>query len=190
MDVEAYIGRELIGGFRKLFHPPVPVHPPKDPVYAESEIFVDPYPVRLGLPTTIGALVFNPTDVAQQVTVTFGVAHFGIGMPFTTTNILTPTMVVNIPPHGRRASRRSGSRSIRAMPACRSRLQSAGHEPVYSQRNIDVGEPLRSPAAARPPHRSAQPDERSRDDHDGVDQSSPQLADVAHADAVDECRAG
>ena len=142
VDVEAYVGRELIGGFRKLFRPPVPVHPPQDPMYAESEIFVDPYPTRLGLPTTLGALVFNPTGAAQQVTVTFSVAHFGIGMPFTTANILTPTMVVNIPPHGMVRVQTMWIAQFQGHACVQIMIQSAGHEPVYSQRNIDVGEPL------------------------------------------------
>jgi len=143
VDVEGYIGRELIGGFRKLFYPPVPVHPPKDPVYAESEIFIDPYPVQQGRPTTIGALVFNPTDFAQQVTVTFGVAHFGIGMPFTQTGILTPTMVVTIPPHGQARVKTIWTPQFKGHACVQINIQSAGHDPVYSQRNIDVGEPLR-----------------------------------------------
>ena len=142
VDVEAYVGRELIGGFRKLFHPPVPVHPPKDPIYAESEIFIDPYPVRLGLPSTIGAVVFNPTDFPQQVTVTFGVAHFGIGMPFTQTNIMTPTMVVNVPPHGQARVQTRWIAQYQGHACVQIKIQSAGHDPIYSQRNIDVGEPL------------------------------------------------
>jgi len=142
VDVEAYIGRELIGGFRKLFHPPVPVHPPKDPPYAESEIFVDPYPTGLGLPTIIGAVIFNPTDYTQRVTVTFGVAHFGIGMPFTTTNIMTPTTVVNVPPHGQARVKTIWIAQYQGHVCVQIKLQSPGHEPVFSQRNIDVGEPL------------------------------------------------
>jgi hypothetical protein len=142
VDVEGYIGRELIGGFRKIFLPPVPVHPPKDPVYAESEIFIDPYPVWPGGPTTIGALVFNPTDFAQQVTVTFGVAHFGIGIPFTQTGIMTPTMVVTVPPHGESRVRTIWIPQHQGHACVQIKIQSAGHDPVYSQRNIDVGEPL------------------------------------------------
>jgi hypothetical protein len=143
VDVEGYIGRELIGGFRKILLPPVPVHPPKDPPYAESEIFIDPYPVWLNQPTVIGSLVFNPTDFAQQVTVTFGVAHFGIGIPFTTTNILTPTTVINIPPHGQARVKTIWIAQYQGHVCVQIKLQSVGHEPVYSQRNIDVGEPLR-----------------------------------------------
>jgi hypothetical protein len=142
VDVEGYIGRDLIGGFRKLFYPPIPVHPPQDPIYAESEIFIDPYPVWLGGPTTIGALVFNPTDDAQQITVTFSVAHFGIGLPFTQTGILTPTMIVNIPPHGQTRVQTQWIAQIQGHICVQIKIQSAGHDPIYSQRNIDVGEPL------------------------------------------------
>lgn len=142
VDVEAYIGRELIGGFRKLYHPPIPVHPPQDPIYAESEIFIDPYPVQQGGPTTIGAVIFNPTDEEQLITVTFGVAHFGIGLPFTTSNILTPTMVVEVPPHGLARVQTRWLAQYQGQACVQIKVQSAGHDPIYSQRNIDVGEPL------------------------------------------------
>jgi hypothetical protein len=143
VDVEAYIGRELIGGFRKLFHPPVPVHMPKDPPYAESEIFIDPYPTRVGLPTLLGAVVYNPTPFTQRVTVTFGVSHFGIGMPFTQTGIMTPTMVINVPPMGMARAKTLWMPQFNGHVCAQIQLQSPGHEPVWSQRNIDVGEPLR-----------------------------------------------
>jgi hypothetical protein len=143
VDVEGYIGRTLIGGFRKLFHPPVPVHPTQDPVYAESEIFIDPYPVRQDQPATIGALLFNPTAVAQQVTVTLSVAHFGIGWPFTTMAVLTPTTVINIPPHGTARVKTIWIPPDSGHACVQIKIESAGHDPVYSQRNIDVGEPLR-----------------------------------------------
>ena len=41
----------LIGGFRKLDMPPVPLHRLKDPPYAETEISVNPYPTLPGEPT-------------------------------------------------------------------------------------------------------------------------------------------
>ena len=143
VDVEGFIGRELIGGFRKLFHPPVPIHRPKDPIYAESEIFVDPYPTRPGWPTLLGAVVFNPTPETQFVTVTFEVANFGIGLPFTTTGIMTPTMVLKIPPFGAARAKTIWIPPFGGHFCVRIWLRSAGHEPVWSQRNIDVGEPLR-----------------------------------------------
>ena len=73
---------ELIGGFRKIYRPPVPIHPSGDPIYAESEITINPYPPRAGQPTEICAEIRNPTDVTQTFTVTFSVANFGIGLPF------------------------------------------------------------------------------------------------------------
>ena len=143
VDVEGYIGAQLIGGFRKIYRPPVPIHVPGDPVYAESEIFVDPYPTQAGLPTLIGAVIHNPTNVPQAITVTFGVANFGIGLPFTTTGIMTPVMVVNIPPLGAALVKTVWQPWFNGHFCVQIILQSAGRDPVWSQRNIDVGEPLR-----------------------------------------------
>ena len=86
-DVEAFVGTDplqwlSIGGFRKIYRPPVPIHQPRDPVYAESEIKVHPYPPREREPTEICVDVNNPTIITQSVTVDFNVANFGIGLPF------------------------------------------------------------------------------------------------------------
>jgi hypothetical protein len=121
----------------------VPLHRPQDPVYAESEIFVDPYPTRAGVRTLLGAVVFNPTDEEQTVTVTFGVANFGIGLPFTTTGIMTPTMAIRIPPRGAARAQTFWLPPFSGHFCVRIWLESDGHEPVWSQRNVDVGEPLR-----------------------------------------------
>ena len=143
VDVEAYVEGELIGGFRKIFRPPVPVHRPKDPVYAESEISVDPYPVVPGQPTELSVEVFNPTDEDCIVTATFSIAHFGIGLPFSTTHIASNPIRIFVPAHG--AAR---GHVIWEPPRWRGKfcvrvtLEMEGHEPLWSQRNIDVGEPL------------------------------------------------
>jgi len=115
--------------FRKEYHPPVPVHQPRDPVYAESEIFLDPYPTQIGLPTLLGAIVYNPTPFTQRVTATLSVAHFGIGMPFTTTGILTPTMVVDVPPMGMAKVKTIWIAHLRGLFCVQVELQSAGHKP-------------------------------------------------------------
>ena len=52
----------LLGGFRKLFRPPIPIHHPDDPPYAEREISIEPYPPRAGEPTEICVELRNPTD--------------------------------------------------------------------------------------------------------------------------------
>jgi hypothetical protein len=144
VDVEAYVEGELLGGFRKIFRPPVPIHRPKDPIYAESEIGVDPYPIIAGQPAVLSVEVFNPTGEDHVVTTTFSVAHFGIGLPFTTTHIWPNPIHIFVPAHG--AARGHvvwhppdwhGKFCVRVT------LEMEGHEPIWSQRNIDVGEPLR-----------------------------------------------
>jgi hypothetical protein len=144
VDVEAFVDGKLIGGFRKLFRPPVPIHRPKDPIYAESEIGVDPYPVLPGQPTKLSVEVFNPTDTDRIVTAYFSIAPFGIGLPFSPAHITPNPINIFVPRHG--AAR---GHVIWEPPAwqgkfcVRVELQMEGHEPIWSQRNIDVGEPLR-----------------------------------------------
>jgi hypothetical protein len=144
VDVEAYADGELLGGFRKIFRPPVPVHRPKDPVYAESEIGVDPYPVIPGQPVHLSVEVFNPTAQDRIVTTTFSIAPFGIGLPFSTTHITPNPIRIFVPAHG------AARGHVVWLPpdwvgkfCIKVTLQMAGQEPIWSQRNIDVGEPLR-----------------------------------------------
>jgi len=144
VDVEAFVDGELIGGFRKVFRPPVPIHRPKDPIYAESEIGIDPYPVIPGQPVKLSVEVFNPTDRDRIVTATFSIAHFGIGLPFTTAHILPNPIRIFVPAHG--AARGhvmwqspdwGGKFCVQVV------LEMPNHEKAWSRRNIDVGEPLR-----------------------------------------------
>ncbi|MBN1873639.1 MAG: hypothetical protein JXA33_05375 [Anaerolineae bacterium] len=144
VDVEAFVDGALLGGFRKIFRPPVPVHLPKDPVYAESEIGVDPYPVIAGQPVKLSVEVFNPTHSDRVVTATFRIARFGIGLPFTTSHIIPNPIRIFVPANG--AAR---GHVIWRPPAWAGKfcveviLEMPNHEKVWSRRNIDVGEPLR-----------------------------------------------
>jgi hypothetical protein len=144
VDVEAFVEGRLIGGFRKIFRPPVPVHRPKDPIYAESEIGVDPYPVIAGQPAELSVEVFNPTDEDRVVTATFSIADFGIGLPFSTSHIFPNPIHIFVPAHG--AAR---GHVVWHPPDWHGKfcvqvtLEMEGHEPIWSRRNIDVGEPLR-----------------------------------------------
>ena len=144
VDMEAYAEGRLIGGFRKIFRPPVPIHRPRDPVYAESEISVDPYPVVPGMPTKLGVEVFNPTDQDRVVQATFSIAPFGIGLPFDPAHITPNPIMIFVPARGA-----ATGHVIWAPPdwggkfCVRVELEMEGHEPIWSQRNIDVGEPLR-----------------------------------------------
>ena len=144
VDVEAFVDGELIGGFRKIFRPPVPIHRPKDPVYAESEIGVDPYPALPGQPTLLSVEVFNPTDKDRFVTVTFSIANFGIGLPFSPANIAPNPIRVFVPKFGAARGHVVWTPPDWGGKFCvRVTLEMEGHDPIWSQRNIDVGEPLR-----------------------------------------------
>lgn len=143
VDVEAFAYGELIGGFRKIFRPPVPIHIPRDPIYAESEIGVDPYPVVPGVPTTLSVEVFNPTDEDHIVTATFSIAPFGIGLPFDPNNIVPNPVQIFVPANGAARGFVVWTPPVWEGKFCvRVTLEMEGHEPVWSQRNIDVGEPL------------------------------------------------
>ena len=143
VDVEVYAEGELIGGFRKIYRPPVSVHQPKNPVYAESEIGIDPYPVIAGRPTTLRVELFNPTPNDVIVSVTFAVADFGIGLPFDSNDILPNPVQIFVPAHGAASGQAVWDAPAHSGRYCvEVRLDVAGQEPIYSRRNVDVGEPL------------------------------------------------
>ena len=96
--MEAYINGELIGGIRKIAKPPIPLHKPQDRPYAETEIGVTPYPLVAGSASTITVDIVNTSETTQTIRVLFGVANFGVGIPFTTTGILTTSTVVTLGP--------------------------------------------------------------------------------------------
>jgi hypothetical protein len=83
-DVEAYDATGLlIGGFRKLDWPPVILHRARDPIYAESEITIEPYPPLAHEPTHICVELTNQSDLPHEVDVLFQRSEqLGIGLPF------------------------------------------------------------------------------------------------------------
>jgi hypothetical protein len=142
VDVEAFVEGELIGGFRKLDRPPVPIHKPHERGYAESEIAIEPYPPERGQPTWVSAEVQNTSDETVTVDLEFGWAKFGMGIPFTTTGMAPPTRTVTLgaemtatvgvtwtPPQG-------GHQCVQV----RLSDPSGTYEPQLSQRNVDVAE--------------------------------------------------
>jgi hypothetical protein len=139
VDVQAFVMGTPIGGLRKIYRPPVPIHQPHDPIYAEGEITVNPYPPREREPTEICVELRNPTDISQTFTVDFNVAPFGIGLPFhpiaaprpvyMPAQSIVKTCIFWVPPFGGRFGVEVG-------------IQLRGHARIYSQRVIDVGEIL------------------------------------------------
>ena len=142
VDVEAYAEGILLGGFRKIFRPPVPVHRPKDPVYAESEIGIDPYPALVGVVTELSVEVFNPTPNDEIVEATFSIASFGIGLQFSSADITPNPVKIFVPADG---AARGHVLWVPPWPGkfcVMVELKVGDHDVVWSQRNIDVGEPL------------------------------------------------
>ncbi|OIO92851.1 MAG: hypothetical protein AUK03_09195 [Anaerolineae bacterium CG2_30_64_16] len=92
IDVQGWIGDQMIGGIRKLDVPPVHLPVDVQPPWAEPEISVHPSPPVVGQPAQICVQLQNPLPVAKTVTVDFAVADFGAGIPFTT--VATQTFVL------------------------------------------------------------------------------------------------
>ncbi len=93
IDVQGWIGDQLIGGIRKLDVPPVNL-PHADPSWLEKEISTLPDPLVTGQPGQLCIELNNPFPFTRTVSVDFAVADFGAGMPFapagTLTNIALP----------------------------------------------------------------------------------------------------
>ena len=139
VDVEGLLNDQSIGGFRKVDSPPVPLHIPIDPLYAEREITIDPYPPLAGEPTEICVELRNPTPFPQEVLVQFSWASFGIGLPFTPINGPIP---VSLPPYSLVKTCIHWVPPISGHLCLQVILEVEGYAPQVSQRNTDVNEPL------------------------------------------------
>lgn len=82
IDVQGWIGSELIGGIRKLDVPPVHL-PHANPFWMEKEIKVIPDPLVVGQPGQLCVELQNPMPFPRIVSVDFAVADFGAGIGFT-----------------------------------------------------------------------------------------------------------
>jgi hypothetical protein len=139
VDVEAYAEAELIGGFRKIYRPPLTIHRPGEPVYAESEILVDPYPVQAGVPTKVCVELENPRADPQDAQVQFSWAGFGIGLAFTP---IDGPQSVHLPADSEVTECIFWVPPVDGQVCLQVELSAAGQYPQWSQRNVDVDEPL------------------------------------------------
>jgi len=89
IDVQGWIGDQLIGGIRKLDVPPINL-PHSDPSWLEKEISTKPDPLVVGQPGQLCIELNNPFPFPRVVSVDFSVADFGAGVPFTPVGSLTP----------------------------------------------------------------------------------------------------
>jgi hypothetical protein len=118
----------------------VPIHKPHEKRYAETEIVVNPYPPRKGVPTQVGSVVHNGGTVPATVKLSFGWAHFGLGIPFTTTNMVPSSVTINLAP-GTTLTPTVTWTPVLAGPQCiQVILEDADGEyrPQRSQRNVNV----------------------------------------------------
>ena len=139
VDVEAFVDDELIGGFRKIYRPPILLHRFPDPPYAEREITIHPYPPLAGEPTEVCVDLYNPTPLPQTVVLHYSWANFGIGLPFAPIN---GPQVVHLPPFSMVRECINWIPPVSGHVCLEVVLEMAGYEPQRSQRNIDVYEPL------------------------------------------------
>lgn len=98
IDVQAWIGSHLIGGFRKLDVPPVHLPTNITPSWEEPEIVFVPDPPLLGVSGQVCVVLNNPTGSNKTVTLQFDAADFGAGVsftPFATHVFLLPAHTTN-----------------------------------------------------------------------------------------------
>ena len=98
IDVQGWIGGQLIGGIRKLDVPPINL-PHADPPWLEQEISTIPTPPISGTLNRICIELNNPFGYTRSVTVTFSEAVFGAGIPFTPIKPNPPTYTFELPPY-------------------------------------------------------------------------------------------
>ena len=134
VDVEGYIGTTLIGGIRKTFSAPLILHHPPDPIFAESEITINPYPPAAGQPTEICALLDNHTAYTQTGTLRFSVANFGIGSSF---DPISSWMPLSIEARGQQSTCTTWVPPTGGLFDAQVELALAGLPVQVSQRNVE-----------------------------------------------------
>lgn len=140
IDVQGWIGDQLIGGIRKLDVPPV--HLPHDvqPSWLEPEISTVPSPPVLGQTNQICVELQNPLPFPRTVTLEYAVADFGAGIPFTT----VATKSFTLPPNSnaKYCADWTPTPSNNLHRCILVTLKQDGYQDQRSQRNVDLRRPL------------------------------------------------
>ena len=136
IDVQGWIGDNLIGGIRKLDVPPVHLPRDVDPPWAEPEISFGSQPIVAGQPNQICVDLQNPLDVARAVTLDYAVADFGAGIAFTT----VATRSLTLPPAstGRYCADWTPAGTGTLHRCVLITLRQANYAAMRSQRNVDL----------------------------------------------------
>lgn len=114
------------------------------PPYAEDEIQIYPYPIVAGRATEFSVRIRNLISVTQQVSVTFETSpnNFGIGIPFAAVPIPDNPRLVTLPPFGVVEVKWTWTPPVSGHFCVRIRIESPGHAPIFTYRNLDVMENL------------------------------------------------
>lgn len=136
IDVQGWIGEQLIGGIRKLDVPPVNLPVNVSPPWEEPEITVRPNPPIVGVPAQICVFLQNPLPVSRTVTVEYKVADFGAGIGFT----LVATRSITLAPGeaGDYCADWTPTASNNLHRCILITLKQAGFRDMQSQLNIDI----------------------------------------------------
>jgi hypothetical protein len=136
IDVQAWIGSQMIGGLRKLDVPPVHLPTHIDQPWEEPEIVFVPDPPALGVPGQVCVVLTNPTASAKTVTLAFDEADFGAGIGFTP--FASHTFV--LPPHTTNRYCVPWTPPATGTPhrCILVHLTQAGYQEMRSQRNVDL----------------------------------------------------
>lgn len=138
IDVQGWIGDQLIGGIRKYDVPPVHLPVDVDPPYMEPEISLIPDPPVTGQQGQICVELQNPLGVSRDVTLDFQVADFGAGIWFTSVGTTSVTLPPNsIDDYCINWTPDTGGTLHRCIQVV---LSQEGYQDQTSQRNINVVE--------------------------------------------------
>ena len=143
IDVQAWIGSQLVGGIRKLNQPPVAL-PHSDVPWEEPELSLRPDPPVVGSPGQICIRLTNPLSTARSVSVDFSVADFGAGVPFTPAASL-PTFSLPANSSADYCAPWTPAASGTLHRCILAELHQEGYADQRSQRNIDV---VRAPTSS------------------------------------------
>jgi len=114
--------------------------PNEEPPYAESEIQIHPYPLVTGHPSRVSVKVSNYSSATQVLTVSFQTSpnRFGIGLDYRSFDAkrVTVPAASNVIVNSSFTPVSSGHYCLQV------KVEGAGYEPVFTQRNLDVTEDL------------------------------------------------
>lgn len=111
---------------------------PMNPIYAASEISIHPEPPVAGNDTVLCVELSNPTPNPQTLTVQFGVAPLGIGVPFGPVGETD----AEIPADGRVTRCATWVPQGPGPWSVQVTLMLSGHTDIWVQRNLDMDQPL------------------------------------------------